>query len=117
MHNAKNKTSTKLLVIVITTTAIIAAATTTSIGAARPAFAKQNCTETPEGGSFCSGGSNRQCTGCSGGSGGFGSHSTFDLASGEVVASGGGGHHSICILLPSPVKLWVLENMASIQNN
>jgi hypothetical protein len=80
---------TKLLVIVITTASIIAAATiTTSIGAARPAFAKVNCTSTST------------IVTCSGGSslgdipGGRGEHRTMDFSSGEITTSGGIGGNS-----------------------
>ena len=84
------QTSTKLLVIVVT--AIAAATITTSIGEARPAFAKVNCTSTSTV-VTCSGGSSFKAQGTDI-HGGRGEHRTMDFSSGEITTSGGIGGNS-----------------------
>jgi hypothetical protein len=85
----KTKQTSLVLVIVITSAAIITAATiTTSLSAATPAFAKENCRDTPTG-ETCSGGSSLRARGID--IPGGGGHSTSDFAAGELIASGGAG--------------------------
>ena len=93
------KISTKLLVMVITTAAIIAAVTTISISAARPAFAKLNCSDD---GLRCSGGGPSPANGGGGGIDIFGSvggsavFRSGGFGVGTDAGVGGGGEHHTC---------------------